>query len=60
MNPDYSNKYYKSISFSRKRQVINAMLEDLHNAYFDMIEQALEVSDFRESQEIINYIKELQ
>jgi hypothetical protein len=59
MSKDYSQGNYKVFykSFNRKRQVIDAMVNDLHNMQMDMIEQALEKSDLREANEVINYIK---
>jgi len=59
MKPDYSPRYYKSVSLSRKRQIVDAMLEDLHEQYFAMIEQALEYSDMQQARDIIKYVQAL-
>jgi hypothetical protein len=42
----------------RKRQIIEAMLEDLYDLHEQMIEAALEYSDYSESKIVINYIME--
>jgi len=44
---------------NRKRQIIDAMVNDLHEQYFDMIEQALAYSDMRQAREVIEYIRQL-
>jgi hypothetical protein len=44
---------------NRKRQVIDAVLEDLQEQYFSMIEQALAQSNMQQSQEVIDYIRSL-
>lgn len=60
MPSDYSPKnYYAAQSFSRKRQIINAQLDELHTMQLDMIDQAVDYSDLRDAQEIINYIRSL-
>ena len=59
MTPDYSDRYYRSASMNRKRQVIDAVLEDLHEQYFSMVEQALAQSNMQQSQEVIDYIRSL-
>jgi len=59
MTPDYSDRYYRSVSMNRKRQVIDAVLEDLQEQYFSMIEQALAQSNMQQSQEVIDYIRSL-
>ena len=41
---------------NRKRQIIDAMMEDLHEQFFNYVEEALAYSDMRESKEIIAYI----
>ncbi len=61
---DYSNRYYKSAkySMSRKRQIINKTLEELHVMQMEMIENAVlakEYAGFPEANEVINYIKTL-
>jgi hypothetical protein len=59
MIPDYSARYYQSVSMNRKRQIIDAVLEDLQQQYFDMVEQALAQSNMQQSQEVIDYIRSL-
>ena len=59
MTPDYSPRFYKRVSLNRKRHVVDAMLEDLHNQYFDMIERALEHSDMRQARDVIKYVQAL-
>lgn len=47
---------------SRKRQIINAHLEELHVMQMEMIEDAVlakEYAGFPEANELINYIREL-
>ena len=55
---------YKNINYhvtysglNRKRQVIDKTLEDLHNMQMQMIEEAVASSDFKQANELINYIK---
>jgi hypothetical protein len=61
---DYSNQYYKSAkySLSRKRQIINQTLEELHEMQMSMIEDAVlakEYAGFPEANEVINHIRAL-
>lgn len=61
---DYSNQYYRSAKYSlnRKRQIIDAMCNDLHNIQMEMIECAVaikEEQDFPEANEVINRIQAL-
>ena len=61
MNEDYSPRYYKSVNYSlnRKRQIIDAMLEELHELHAQMIEDALARSDFEQANIIINHVRGL-
>lgn len=59
MTPDYSPRYYKAQSLNRKRHIVDAMLEDLHEQYFTMIERALEHSDMSQARDVIEYVKAL-
>lgn len=64
MNPDYSDNSYGPIrySLSRKRQIINETLEELHAMQMEMIEDvvlAKEYQGFPEATEVINYIRAL-
>lgn len=54
---NYAPKPY--YTFNRKRQIIDAMVNDLHEQYFDMIEQAVDHSDLRQAKEVIDYIRQL-
>ena len=45
-------------SANRKRQVIDKMVNELHTMQLDMIDQAVECSDFKQANEVINFIKE--
>ena len=54
---DYSQRYYKSMSMSRKRQIIDNIVEELHDQYFDMIEQALAHSDMQHAKDVIMHVK---
>jgi hypothetical protein len=61
---NYSNQFYKSARYSlnRKRQIIDAIVNNLHNTQMEMIEDAVlarESAGFPEANEIINYIKAL-
>ncbi len=53
---NYAPKPY--YTFNRKRQVINAVLNNLHNTQLDMIDQAVEYSDLQEAKDVIDWIKE--
>ena len=58
----YQNEKYtisRGPSLNRKRQVINPMLNELHEAQLAMIDQAVEYSDLRQAQEVIDYIRSL-
>lgn len=59
MTPDYSPRFYKSSSLNRKRHIVDAMLEDLHEQYFSMIERALEHSDMQQARDVIEYVQAL-
>ena len=54
---DYSQRYYKSMSMSRKRQIIDTIVEELHDQYFDMIERALAHSDMQHAKDVIMHVK---
>lgn len=59
MTPDYSARYYRSVSMNRKRQIIDRQIDELHNIQLDMIDAAVESSDLAEANTIINYIRSL-
>lgn len=45
-------------SANRKRQIINHMINDLHTMQMDMIDQAVDKSDLKQANDVINFIKE--
>jgi hypothetical protein len=56
--------YYKSTkhlfaSFNRKRQIIDAFINDLHTHQLKYIDEAVEQSDMRQAREVIDYIRQL-
>jgi hypothetical protein len=58
----YQNEKYtfaRGASTNRKRQIIDQMLAELHEAQMDMIDQAVEYSDLRQAQEVIDRIRSL-
>ena len=59
MTPDYSARYYQSVSMNRKRQIIDQQLDELHSIQLDMIDEAVKQSDLSQAREIINYIRSL-
>lgn len=61
---DYSRQFggYRRVEFqslNRKRQIVNAMLEELHELHAHMIEEALARSDFEEARIVINHVRGL-
>lgn len=56
---NYSPKPYYRVSMNRKRQIIDAQLDELHTMQLDMIDQAVEYSDLAQAKEIIDYIRQL-
>jgi hypothetical protein len=42
---------------NRKRQMLEHLLNDLYDQYWEYIECAVETCDMRESKEVIDYIK---
>lgn len=56
---NYAPKPYYRVTMNRKRQIIDAQLNELHTIQLDMIDQAVELSDLRDAQELIEYIKNL-
>lgn len=61
---DRPNRYINSIrwtqpypsSQSQKRQIIDAMMADLHTQQMDMIDAAVEASDLSDAKEVIRWI----
>lgn len=61
---DYSNQYYRSAkySFNRKRQIIDAVCDELHELQMQMIECAVAIKEgqgFPEAREVIDHIRTL-
>ena len=56
---NYAPKPYYRVSMNRKRQIIDAQLDELHTIQLDMIDEAIKYSDLRQAKEIIEYIKNL-
>jgi glutathionylspermidine synthase len=56
---NYAPKPYYRVSMNRKRQTIDATLDELHNMQLDMIDAAVERSDCREAKELIDWIRAL-
>lgn len=53
--------YYRNVhtSLNRKRQIIDAQLDELHTIQLDMIDQAVELSDLEQARNLIDYIRQL-
>lgn len=43
---------------NRKRDILEHLINDLYDQYWECIEAALEMSDMQESQDVIDYIRE--
>jgi hypothetical protein len=56
---NYAPRPYYRVSMNRKRQIIDACVDELHNQQLDMIDAAVEYSDMRQAREIIDYIRQL-
>lgn len=61
---DYSNQYYRSAkySFNRKRQIIDAVCDELHEMQMQMIECAVVIKEgqgFPEANQVINHVRSL-
>lgn len=56
----YKNFNYRVTfnSANRKRQIIDAMVNELHTMQLDMIDEALDKSDLKQANDVINFIKE--
>lgn len=44
---------------NRKRQVVNKLLDELHNTQLDMIDRAVDQSDLAQAREVIDHIRSL-
>jgi glutathionylspermidine synthase len=54
----YSAAVYR-VRLSRKRQIIDAALDELHAMQLDMIDTAVECSDLQQAKELIDHIRSL-
>ena len=58
----YQNEKYVVMgqpSLSRKRQIINQTLNELHEMQLAMIDQAVEYSDLTQAKELIDHVRSL-
>jgi hypothetical protein len=44
---------------NRKRQIIDAIVNNLHNTQMEMIDEAVDRSDLQAAKEVIDYIRAL-
>ena len=56
---NYAPKPYYRVSMNRKRQIIDAQLDELHTIQLDMIDEAVKYSDMTQAREVIDYIRQL-
>lgn len=58
--PNYQNSIRWSQPYpnSRKRQIIDAMMNDLHSQMLDFIDQAVEASDMADAKTVLRHIME--
>lgn len=54
---NYAPKPYYTMN--RKRQIIDAQLDELHNMQLDMIDEAVALSDLQQARDVIDYIRQL-
>lgn len=54
---NYAPRSYYSVN--RKRQIIDSMVDELHQIQLDMIDQAVEYSNLDQAKEVIDYIRNL-
>ena len=52
----WSQSYGTGASGWRKRQIINAMMDDLHTQQMAMIDAAVEASDMADAKQVIEWI----
>lgn len=48
---------YHHVSGWRKRQTINRIVDEMHSAQLDMIDQVVDKSDLQQAKDLIDYIK---
>jgi hypothetical protein len=56
---NYAPRPYYRVSMNRKRQIIDAQLDELHTIQLDMIDEAVKYSDMTQAREVIDYIRQL-
>jgi hypothetical protein len=56
---NYAPKPYYRVSMNRKRQIIDATLDELHEMQLAMIDAAVDCSDLQEAREVIDWIRAL-
>jgi hypothetical protein len=56
---NYAPKPYYRVSMNRKRQIIDATLDELHTLQLNLIDEAVDCSDLREAKELIDWIRAL-
>ena len=56
---NYAPKPYYRVSMNRKRQIIDATLDELHTIQLDMIDEAVKYIDLAQAKELIDYIIQL-
>ena len=54
----WSQSYGTGASGWRKRQIVNAMMDDLHTQQLDMIDAAVDTSDMAEAKQVIEWIRQ--
>ena len=57
--PDYGHRYYKTQTFNRKRQIIEEVLEQMHELQLQMIDEAVNRSDMQQAKAVIKSIMEI-
>jgi hypothetical protein len=65
MDKSYNNQIhgtytYRVGSINRKRQIIDAMMNDLHGQQLDFIDAAVDTSDLADAKMVIDYIMQKQ
>jgi hypothetical protein len=56
---NYAPRPYYRVSMNRKRQIIDAQLDELHTIQLDMIDEAVKYNDMTQAREVIDYIRQL-
>jgi len=56
-NAKYTVRYASKLS--RKRQIVDKIIDELHNSQLDMIDAAVEYSDLSQAREVIDRIRSL-